>query len=166
MKEACVSVQTAELLLLAGFNEPTLAFYNGNALIQPPISIGGNLHYGDGMHYVYGMEQRHYNDVHPEFLEELSTGYLLAPIQSVVQKWLRDEFKHFVSVEIIRAVIPGFTISTWAHLVGPEGPYWRCLLNWEPVQFTTYEQALDAAILIGVKSIKGNIDAEKFINSL
>ena len=87
MEEQLVEFETAKLAKEKGFNEKCLYNYKSNGIIAD----------WDELDYV----ESNYNTI-PEYIftanSECANGYITAPTQTLLQKWLREE--HFMWVEI------------------------------------------------------------------
>lgn len=99
----------------------------------------------------YFYNEKHYPE-YPRRFEYLRVGYdddLIAPTQSLLQKWLRE--KH--NIIVISDLVTGFSDSTYSWNIYTKNNIWS-LTGFTAKVYDSYEEALEAGLLEALKLIK------------
>ena len=131
MKEQLISLETAKLAKEKGFDVPCTKHYSSNK-----NETGG-----------YDIHRSRQYVTH----KSLRSGGYLAPTQSLLQKWLRDKHRLYLTVDVA--------------VYGDEGRYAAQLVGYHKLKFTnvlidgftiynTYEEALEEGLQQALKLIK------------
>ena len=139
MKEELITFETAKLAKEIGFDENTNEFY----------TTAGNL--TGVMYYDPTPNNRTIDTEWFSVLEKESQAYCTAPIQSLLQRWLRE--KHYIQINIFaewnkkrnKITFCNYIISLDENMAG---------LHYVMSGFDTYEEALEAGLLEALKLIK------------
>ena len=130
MKEELVSFELARLAQSKGFHH-----------------MKSNC-YGDSMCY-----QLPEGDLTNALKGNIVLGYILAPTQSLLQKWLREEHKIHTNVfPVFEFRVQGWTFKMASIFVNPEDKSLP-LLQENPF-LNTYEEALEVSLIEALKLIK------------
>ena len=142
MKEELISFETAKLAKEKGFDLKCIENYDPEGIIQPWDSLEdvvGN--YSDIDEYLY-----HNNS-------SLGKNYVSAPTQSLLQKWLREEYNIHITVWLEDSSGKDFICS-----YGDSSSMDQALIHDENTEelmhFTTYELALEKGLQEALKLIK------------
>ena len=137
MKDRLISFETAKLAKEKGFDVPIQTAYRSIR--------GGSFHiigerYNNGQAIDYITKLSNYNDNLDEDADETWSR----PTQSLLQQWLREE--HNIKLAIIFRENASSGIESWDWLIKGQEVAYR--------QYKTYELALEAGLLEGLKLIK------------
>jgi hypothetical protein len=125
MKEQLVSYETAQLAKKYGFNEKIKKIYNGRKEIinQTDLSIRIN--------------------------SRLNLYQYLAPTQSILQKWLRDK-NIIIDIQLDQTSYPKYCFNIYKY---KEFGNWDKINNPEWGLYSTYEKALEDALVLGLQNV-------------
>ncbi|RUP42181.1 MAG: hypothetical protein EKK63_02470 [Acinetobacter sp.] len=130
MTEQLISFETAKLAKEKGFAEPCKGF--AEPFHQDVLEF-----VDDGVLYVYESYQP-LKDYH----EVLDDDFLLAPTQSFLQKWLREKHQLMCFVDFP---------TDWSYFTGTVIKKGSSDMLVRKIEFSTYEEALEAALFEALK---------------
>lgn len=128
MKDQLITFETAKLAKEKGFNEYCA---------------------------YYAVEAKGAKDKYecPTYLIQNSNGWITAPTQSLLQKWLRE--KHNISALISTDPYGSNAwFSKWERLINIEGGTKSASSTWRTKRFKSYEDALEKGLVEALKLIK------------
>ena len=90
MKEQLISLETAKLAKEKGFNIEVKTYFDIKKFGDKPCEFYGRLNAND------------YNSWDDKLKKNINAGYISAPTQSLLQKWLRDREENIIIVFTMR----------------------------------------------------------------
>lgn len=127
MKEKVIEVDTAKLAKEKGFDIPTPYYY----------------HPQYGLHTSFFSYENSNNENYNS--KEWAPGYYSAPTQSLLQKWLRDEWDTHIKIDF--CVITGEDRSWWSYRLYNISTCTPHPVTCEEFEYKSYEEALEAGLL-------------------
>ena len=137
MNEQLISLETAKLVKEKGFDIEVKTYFNTKKFGNKPCEFYGLLNAND------------YNYWNDKLKKNTNAGYISAPTQSLLQKWLREKHNIYVFVYIMETsdglIYFDFGIKQVVN----------CLVDKsnKPNKFKTYEEALEEGLKESLKLI-------------
>jgi DNA-binding protein Fis len=154
MKEQIISFETAKLAKEKGFESVLLTYYDSETEELQPITATVRQTLKSSIGSPYGQNTR---DDYEAVLSDMDNSldeFILAPTQSLLQKWLREECKIYIELSVQEAEV----VATWywkifTHRESGKGLIW-IKADSNGVNNDTYEEALEIALQEALNLIK------------
>ena len=131
MNEQLISFETAKLAKEKGFNIEVKTYFDIKKFGDKPCEFYGRLNAND------------YNSWDDKLKKNINAGYISAPTQSLLQKWLREV--HNIHIAVLPKILPSNEIKYYC-FKGKIKKDFKDLYN-------TYEEALEKGLQEALKLI-------------
>ena len=131
MKEQLISLETAKLAKEKGFNIEVKTYFDIKKFGDKPCEFYGRLNAND------------YNSWDDKLKKNINAGYISAPTQSLLQKWLREVYN--IHIAVLPKILPSNEIKYYC-FKGKIKKDFKDLYN-------TYEEALEKGLQEALKLI-------------
>jgi hypothetical protein len=150
MKEDLIEFETAKLAKKKGFEAILYSYYESNSkeLIQNHVTIRRTFKSETGT--PYGQNTKEDYEAILSDIDNSLDEFILAPTQSLLQKWLREKHNIIVLLEPVL----GFSHIEFSMSIYTKKNIFS-LTKFHVSSNKTYEEALEAGLIEGLKLIKG-----------
>ena len=131
MKEQLISLETAKLAKEKGFNIEVKTYFDIKKFGDKPCEFYGRLNAND------------YNSWDDKLKKNINAGYISAPTQSLLQKWLREVYN--IHIAVLPKILPSNEIKYYC-FKGKIKKDFKDLYN-------TYEEVLEKGLQEALKLI-------------